>query len=812
MATEIPVKVTADTKSAERDIKRLQGALESLDQASAGIAAGLAAVTAAAAGMGAAILSTLNSAGQLIDAANAIGISVQSLQSLEHAAATAGVSAEELTGSLIRMTNNLGSGFASGTGPAVDAMTKLGIPMREIMGMRADQQFARIAEEVNKITNPAERNAVAIDLLGKQGPKLLAVAANTAHAAKEMEAMGLALKDIDVARLDMAGDSVDELYGIFKAGVLKAVADVSIYVIALADYIKKAVEEAGGFDAIWKNIKETIKTALNIAAFAAISLIIIKMVQGVIALNLAIKAAGGAMALFNAVVLRNPLMLAVAAALLLAKVLGFDVVGAIGDALLPTLDLEAATAKTAEKAQKIKEENEAQLTVKNELNKKEKEALDALTETIAKLQVSAQYQRDILSYGEQEANVRKVINEEAAKLAKAGQTINEQQKASLRAAIEEEASAKRQIALRNEQAAILQNMLMNQSKLTTELNKLSDIKLSFEFGLDQKSIEEARRQMLLATDPNGEKAMSNQRKVINDTINAELGKYDRLILADQEYQKAKADLNMISEMNRLNQVQLTDSQIASLKAAELQLERDYALEKVKIAEETSAKLLQLEVDRISRVLQAQQGAAAQALSTADQETLQKIGQQERQKAIVAERIAFEKKSEVEKVAFGIDQGAQLFSALGAQNKKAFEIAKAFNIANAIMNTYMAATKALATYPPPFNFIAAAAAVGMGLAQVAQIRSQQYSGRALGGPVMGGQTYMVGESGPELFTPNTTGSITRNGDLQGSQPVSVNFTIVANDTQGFDQLLTSRKGVIQQIISDAMLERGQRSTM
>jgi hypothetical protein len=79
--------------------------------------------------------------------------------------------------------------------------------------------------------------------------------------------------------------------------------------------------------------------------------------------------------------------------------------------------------------------------------------------------------------------------------------------------------------------------------------------------------------------------------------------------------------------------------------------------------------------------------------------------------------------------------------------------------------------------------------------------------------MGGQTYMVGESGPELFTPQGTGSITRNGDLmRGGEPVNVNFTIVANDTQGFDQLLTSRKGVIQQIISDAMLERGQRSTM
>ena len=184
---------------------------------------------------------------------------------------------------------------------------------------------------------------------------------------------------------------------------------------------------------------------------------------------------------------------------------------------------------------------------------------------------------------------------------------------------------------------------------------------------------------------------------------------------------------------------------------------------------------------------------------------------ETQKQMASEAAAFEMKSTQEKVQFGIEQGANLFTALGKYNKEAFMAAKAFNIANAIMNTYMGATKALATYPPPFNFIAAAAVVAMGLAQVASIRSQQYSGRQLGGPVMGGTPYIVGENGPELFTPNTTGSITRNSDLmKGGGGVNVNFTIVANDTQGFDQLLTSRQGVIKQIISDAMLERGQRS--
>ena len=191
---------------------------------------------------------------------------------------------------------------------------------------------------------------------------------------------------------------------------------------------------------------------------------------------------------------------------------------------------------------------------------------------------------------------------------------------------------------------------------------------------------------------------------------------------------------------------------------------------------------------------------------------QQVGLDEKEIEMVNERMEFEKKSTLEKTQFAIQQGATVFEALGAQNKKAFEAAKAFNIANAIMNTYAGATKALATYPPPFNFIAAAAVVASGLAQVAAIRSQQYSGRALGGPVMGNTSYIVGENGPELFTPTTNGNITRNGDLNRGEPVNINFNIQANDATGFDDLLIQRRGLITQMVSDAMTERGQRSML
>lgn len=143
------------------------------------------------------------------------------------------------------------------------------------------------------------------------------------------------------------------------------------------------------------------------------------------------------------------------------------------------------------------------------------------------------------------------------------------------------------------------------------------------------------------------------------------------------------------------------------------------------------------------------------------------------------------------------------------SKSAFEMHKKLAIAQAMISTFQAATMAIAAPPgPPFSYLYVATAIAAGMAQIAQIRSQQYSGRALGGPVMGNTPYIVGERGPELFTPSSSGSITRNDQLGGGN-VNVNFSIVANDTNGFDSLLNSRKGMIKQMISDAMLEKGQR---
>lgn len=50
------------------------------------------------------------------------------------------------------------------------------------------------------------------------------------------------------------------------------------------------------------------------------------------------------------------------------------------------------------------------------------------------------------------------------------------------------------------------------------------------------------------------------------------------------------------------------------------------------------------------------------------------------------------------------------------------------------------------------------------------------GRADGGPVTGGKSYIVGERGPELFTPGSSGSITPSEQLGGGQTINMSINV------------------------------------
>lgn len=89
--------------------------------------------------------------------------------------------------------------------------------------------------------------------------------------------------------------------------------------------------------------------------------------------------------------------------------------------------------------------------------------------------------------------------------------------------------------------------------------------------------------------------------------------------------------------------------------------------------------------------------------------------------------------------------------------------------------------------------------------------------ANGGRIDAGEVGIVGERGPELFIPDTAGTIVPNRDIQSgseggqltSGNVTVNLNINAVDAASFDELLLSRKNLIVGTIQQAFKQSGRR---
>jgi hypothetical protein len=817
--TEAQIKITADTGPAQREIKSLENALKGLQDASGAAAATLAKITAAAAAVGYAIGRTIQSVGALNDMSKALGMSAQNLQYLQQSAQLAGIGADELNASLIRLQNNIGTALVQQSGPGFEAIKRMGIGFDELKNKSPEEQFRLITQRISAIEDPAVRAALATDLLGKQGPRLLKAAEAMDALKRRTEELGFALSDLDVEMIDQAGDKFDEVKFIIQAGVQKAVAALAPYLIAMAEYIESAVisirNNADTWIMVAKALGIVIGALITYRAYMVMTAIIqsvMAVAMGFIKMYQAIKVATTAMEVLNAVMGKNPII----------KIL--SAVVAIGAMFAATKAAGSAFSELDAKAQQVSEDiangmnsssNETEkFSTKVDMTAKKIEAAnEALKKFLAGVKNDIQYQTDVLSVGEKQASINKIINEEKAKLIEAGGKMLPAQEASLRRDLEKIQALKDQNAVLSAQKNLLEGFLNAQTggeKLLTDIQNIKRIAAGQEIVLPIKL--ETPEDIAANVGP----ALSAAEKQVGAFVDNTVAQYSKLygeaFQITNDYNKAVREID-------------TAMELAREAGGARELERITALEEAKIAVEQNAyrRRLEMELNLFNernkiRDMERQRDANRVAESLQNERDI--FGGRmfsSQQIDDIAKKTAENKKAYEENAAkFVIKQGADAFAALGTQNKKAFEAYKAFKIAQTIMDTISGARAAFASLAPipfvgvPLGIAAAAAAIAAGMAQVAQIRSLTYSGRAKGGPVAGGMPYLVGEQGPEIFRPTTGGNIIPNNQLGNNSPVNVNFTIVANDTQGFDQLLTSRKGVIQQIISDAMLERGQRS--
>ncbi len=169
--------------------------------------------------------------------------------------------------------------------------------------------------------------------------------------------------------------------------------------------------------------------------------------------------------------------------------------------------------------------------------------------------------------------------------------------------------------------------------------------------------------------------------------------------------------------------------VKTIKDAKLEastIEQEAALESIRIESEKIQAQISLEDELYNKKLQnlsdalanEKEGTAAYAEIKAEQFTLEA----EHNAKVLENNRALTKALSDENQA-KLDAVKTLFSGIASLTKENSKVATAMQIGNAIIDTYVAANKALASAPPPFNFIMMGGVIAGGLANIKKIYEQ-----------------------------------------------------------------------------------------
>ena len=241
--------------------------------------AGLRSVGIRMAGIGAAAVTSLFGAARMFatvgddleEMSQRTGVSVEALSELGFAADIAGSDLETLETGIKHMQRAIVEA-AGGSESAQQALAKLGLSAADLAGLSPDEQFKRMADGIARIEDPALRVAVAMQIFGRSGTKLiplLAAGASGIEALQEQaRRLGLTISAETAHDAAELNDALDSLWRVVKQGVFTIGGALAPTLKDLAERITRIVVSA----TTWiKTNRETVVWALKLAGAVAVA-------------------------------------------------------------------------------------------------------------------------------------------------------------------------------------------------------------------------------------------------------------------------------------------------------------------------------------------------------------------------------------------------------------------------------------------------------------------------------------------------------------------------------------------------------------
>jgi hypothetical protein len=169
-----------------------------------GLVAGFGAVTVALGAMFSKLADQVDVQAKM---ASSLGIQNEALGAMIDAAGYAGISVENLSTALRKMSQGVADA-ANGTGEAKAAIEALGLDAAKLQAMRPEQAFTKIITELDKIPNGIQKTALAMDLFGRSGSAMTNLTSNgLKQAQKDAADLGLKLTSAQAANVEAANDA-----------------------------------------------------------------------------------------------------------------------------------------------------------------------------------------------------------------------------------------------------------------------------------------------------------------------------------------------------------------------------------------------------------------------------------------------------------------------------------------------------------------------------------------------------------------------------------------------------------------------------
>lgn len=216
----LAVRIGGDASGLIRELGKSKTALGKFGSAAASAAKSAATITGAVAAAGAAIFAFTKRQAEMLDelakTSQKVGVSVESLSALKHAASLSGASFETLTNGLRFLNKNMAD-MQAGTGEARQAFQGMGVQVVDSNGKLkgTEEMLLELADRFAGMQDGAGKTALAMRIFGKSGAELIPFLnegrAGIEALRKEAERLGIVFSTQAAKDAELFNDNVKRL-------------------------------------------------------------------------------------------------------------------------------------------------------------------------------------------------------------------------------------------------------------------------------------------------------------------------------------------------------------------------------------------------------------------------------------------------------------------------------------------------------------------------------------------------------------------------------------------------------------------------